>query len=114
MTHRLAYPRVFSARWLQETARIFAIAAGGLLTVLGVTIAVTPLPFGAFLMATGLVTLISASPTVARVVRDLRSRFDPFDRTLDLAERFCPACLARVLHSTLPEHPRLIAAPVRT
>lgn len=113
MKHRSAYTRVTGASWLKEAARIMAIAAGGLLTILGVTIAVTPLPFGAFLMATGLVTLISASPTVARVVRDLRTRFAPIDRTLCLAERFSPSCLARVLHSTLPERPRLIAAPVR-
>lgn len=113
MEQRLAYRRIQGAYWLREAARIVAIAAGGLLTLLGVTIAVTPLPFGAILMASGLVTLISASPTVARVVRDLRRRFNTVDRTLTFAERFSPSCLARVLHSTLPEPPRLIAAPVR-
>lgn len=113
MEQHLAYRRIRGAYWLREAARIGAIAAGGLLTILGVTIAVTPLPFGAFLMASGLVTLISASPTVARVVRDLRRRFNAVDRTLIFAERFSPACLARVLHSTLPDHPRLIAAPAR-
>jgi hypothetical protein len=113
MDHRSIYPRFSGASWLREAARIMAIAAGGLLTLVGVMIAVTPLPFGAFLMATGLVTLISASPTVARVVRDLRTRFAPIDRTLSFAERFSPSCLARVLHSTLPERPRLIAATVR-
>lgn len=113
MEHRQAYARFPGASILREAARIVAIAAGGLLTILGVTITVTPLPFGAFLMATGLVTLISASPTVARMVRDLRRRFAPADRALSFAERFSPSCLARVLHSTLPERPRLVAAPVR-
>jgi len=113
MEHRSLYPRPVGVPWFQEAARIIAIAAGGLLTVLGVTIAITPLPFGVVLMASGLVTLISASPTVARVIRDLRTHFAPIDRTLNIAERFSPACLARVLQSTLPERPRLIAAPAR-
>lgn len=113
MERNPSYGRLGAAIWVREIARLAALAAGGLLTILGVTIAVTPLPFGAFLMAAGLVTLISVSPTVARVVRDLRLRFRIVDRGLATAERFSPAFLAKVLRSTMPLPQPMPAAPVR-
>lgn len=113
METKQTYRRAPGLLWLRELARLAAIAAGGLLTILGVTIAITPLPFGAVLMAAGLVTLISVSPTVAKVVRDLRGRVRLFNRSLLCAERFCPAFLARVLHSTIPNPQPMLAAPAR-
>ncbi|MEN0652209.1 MULTISPECIES: hypothetical protein [Hyphobacterium] len=108
-----AYSRRPGVWWIGEAARITALAAGGLLTLLGVTIAVTPLPFGAVVLAAGLVTLISASPSVASTVRNLRTHFSPFDATLLLAERCCPATIARVLRTTLPDSPLPAAAKIR-
>lgn len=99
---------MWRARWARELVRWVGLFAGGVLTALGILLAVTPLPFGAVLMAMGLVTLISVSPTVARIMRNIRARTRPLDVALCAVERICPRRIANILRSTSPFQPRAL------
>lgn len=98
----------FRDRCLKEACRLLALTSGGFLTIVGVIVTVAPLPFGAVLMALGLVVLISASPTVAHLLRHARSRAPSFDRALSVLARVCPDRIVYILRKTEPLQPRAV------
>jgi uncharacterized membrane protein YhaH (DUF805 family) len=113
METQTKYP-FWNTHLAREVVRLFALAAGGVMTALGLLVAVTPLPFGAIMMAFGLVVLISVSPKVAAIMRRLRERTRPLDRVFCALERICPARIAAILRSTSPFPARavVVRAPV--
>lgn len=86
-------------RWMR-------LAAGVVLTFLGLVLAISPLPFGVVLAAFGAAMLIAASPRVAAWVRFNRTYNDTLDVHAAAAAKRLPRQVAEALEKTDP-HRRL-------
>ena len=75
---------------------------GVLLLGAGVVTLPTPLPIGIFLIAFGLILLLSVSRGLARNVVGLRQQFPRLDRVLTVAEEKIGGRAARILRKTRP------------
>ncbi len=96
-----------AAVWPQPTTkgdacvrRIAMIAAAIVLLLVGGVLFPLPIPLGAPLVGLGIILLIAASPTVARLVTAARHRSVRFDQGLRWLELHVPQSLASILRKT--------------
>ncbi|NVJ98666.1 MAG: hypothetical protein HWE25_10970 [Alphaproteobacteria bacterium] len=80
--------------------RILCQIIGGAFCFFGIIGMLTPIPFGIIFFVIGLLFLIPTTPSVTRLVRRARGRFDMFDRAMDAVTRRAPAPYRRVLRRT--------------
>lgn len=78
--------------------------AGGLLFLMGTISMVTPIPGGTFMLASGSMLLICASPWFRRCLQFLREKFNRFNRVMTWMENKMPERIGSVLKLTKPGH----------
>ncbi len=86
--------------------RFFLDLAGLLLIGAGLILLPTPIPFGAILIALGVLLLAIAEESVRSLIRSLREKHPRFDAALRKAKTLLPSTLVETLSKTEPEKER--------
>ncbi len=82
--------------------RVFSLAAGALLIIVGGISMLTPIPGGTFMLAVGSVLLICSSPKFRGWMQLCRSKSPRFNRMMLFMERKTGARLGGILKLTTP------------
>ena len=89
------HPRNIIKREIIRASAIFLVVAG-------LALAVTPLPFGVFMVAFGIAMLIPVSAYTRRKIRETRECYTWFDRAIQTCSRPLPAGPRRIIDWTRP------------
>ncbi len=82
--------------------KLIATAFGALLLLAGLISMVTPIPGATFMLASGAVLLICASPRFHHCLQLLRGKFNRFDRFMTWLENKMPKSIGNILKMTAP------------
>ncbi|MEM1370721.1 MAG: hypothetical protein AAGG72_00690 [Pseudomonadota bacterium] len=91
-----------SLLWRSSIGRTFIAVVATFIIIVGLILFPLPIPFGAPLMAIGLILLISVSKPVAKALRRLRSRTPWLDNVIRKGEGLLPKGMRRILMPTDP------------
>jgi len=80
--------------------RILCRTIGIIFVILGIIFGIAPIPIGWILMLIGLMFLIPTTPSVARMIKNLRRRSVTVDRAFAGLTRRAPTPYRRVLKET--------------
>ena len=83
--------------------RVLGTLAGIGLLVLGLPLALSPIPLGLLMIAGGVLLLTANSPPFARWLARRRAKHDRLDHVLDRAAETLPDTLAEPLEATDPK-----------
>jgi len=72
------------------------------LIVVGLIVIPMPIPFGALMVVSGLVILISASPTVALFIKGYRRKYPKLDKAVRKSASILPSSWQEILKRTDP------------
>lgn len=81
------------------------LIAGAIVTLIGVIVFVSPIPFGFAIVIPGLAMLIMGSDTVARWIKRQREDHEEIDDKLKTAEEEAPDEISEPLEKTDPDSP---------
>lgn len=79
-----------------------SIVSGCLLILVGLVVLPMPIPFGAIMIVSGLVLLVSASPTIAMRVRSFRHLHRGADKVIRTVEDRLPEAWRKALKRSDP------------
>lgn len=83
----------------------FLLVLGYTLTVLGLILFVSPIPFGALVLVAGISILVAQSKTTRRYIRYLRGRNAWLNSSISNSEAWLPHSFRRSIRKTAPKRP---------
>lgn len=86
----------------QMITKMFLTVTGGLLTLIGALIFISPLPLGVFVVAAGLAMMIKGSTTCCTWIAHRRAVHERLNRFLSFLEDNSPHGIADLLRRTHP------------